>query len=272
MEMSDWLASIRSAFADLEPTVTAYVPRIATALLLVALGWLVATLLRMLVRKTVQRLERLVRRRAGFQGEEQTASRFVSSITFWVVFLFFVAAATERLGLPAVTEAVSMLAAYLPAVLGGILIVLAALVLADFAKRGVVSTASASGIRQADLLGRLAKSAILLVGGVLALDQLGVQSTVLVALTATVAGVLLGGATLAFALGAPTTVSNILASHYLLQTYRPGQTIQVGSYTGRIVDITPGGVILDAPEGQVMVPAKTFSESISILIPEQVRP
>ena len=38
--------------------------------------------------------------------------------------------------------------------------------------------------------------------------------------------------------------------------------------TGRIVDIRPHGVILDAPEGRVLMPAATVNDSISVLVGE----
>ena len=82
-----------------------------------------------------------------------------------------------------------------------------------------------------------------------------------------IAGIVFGSA-LAFGLGAGTVVDNILASHYLQQQYRTGHRVKIGSIEGRIIRITPNAVIMDSQEGELCIPAKQFSENISLLIGE----
>ena len=69
-------------------------------------------------------------------------------------------------------------------------------------------------------------------------------------------------------LGARTAVSNIIASHYVAQAYRVGQTVRVAGVEGRIVETTPTAVFVAGPEGRVMIPAKTFAENASTLVTE----
>lgn len=271
MQLSQFLESGAESLRELSVSIVDYLPRLMAALLLIGVGWVVAFLLRALVRRVVDRLEQLVRRRTGGAEtrEQRVATELAAGVVFWLVLLLFVAAATEQLDLGVVTRALSAVAAYLPATLGAIVIVLVAFLLADFAKRGVTSAAARGGLGYAELLGDLTRIGIFVVAGVLALDQLGADSTILVVLFATLLGGLVGGATIAFGLGAGTTVSNILASHYVLQTYRVGQMIRTEGVTGRIVEIRPTQIVLDTAEGQVTVPAKLFSESMSTLVQEE---
>jgi hypothetical protein len=44
--------------------------------------------------------------------------------------------------------------------------------------------------------------------------------------------------------------------------------IRVDGVQGRIVEIKPIGVVLDSTEGQVLIPAKSFSETKSVLVNE----
>lgn len=270
MLSSQWLTSFSESLQSQLSAAVESLPRLLGALLLVAVGWGVASLMRALVRQIVTRLESLVRRRTRGEEtrEQRLATRVAAGIVFWLVLLFFVAAATEQLGLRIVTQALAELVAYLPAGLGSVLILLLAFLIADFAKSVVAAAARANGLGYAELLGDLTKTLIFVVAGVLALDQLGFNSTILVVLSATLFAGLIGGATLAFAIGSRTTVSNILASHYLTQIYRVGQTIRIEDVTGRIIEIRPTSVLLDTAEGQVAVPAKTFDESVSTLLPE----
>ncbi len=79
---------------------------------------------------------------------------------------------------------------------------------------------------------------------------------------------LLGGV-LTFALGARTTVANILACHYLQKTYKLGHRVRVGGFQGEIVEITATTVVLEAEEGRVSVPASVFGEETSVLLGER---
>ncbi|MFP3938962.1 MAG: mechanosensitive ion channel family protein [Thermoanaerobaculia bacterium] len=271
MQLRQFLVSGAESFRELSASVIDFLPRLLAALLLIAVGWGLARLLRGLVRRIAERFERLVRRRTGGSEtrEQRVATELAAGVVFWLVLLLFVAAATEQLGLAVVTQALSALAAYLPAALGAIVILLVAFLVADFAKRGAASAAAASGLGYAELLGELTRIGIFVVAGVLALDQLGANSTILVVLSTTLLGGLVGGAALAFGLGARTTVSNILASHYVVKTYRVGQTIRLEGVTGRIVETRPTQIVLDTAEGLVAVPAKLFSESMSTLVDEE---
>jgi small-conductance mechanosensitive channel len=112
----------------------------------------------------------------------------------------------------------------------------------------------------------MAQAIIVMASAIVAFDQLGIQVTFLTVLAAIVTGSLLGGAALAFGLGARTAVSNIIASHYLLKIYRVGHHVRVGGFEGRIVDITPTAVVIATADGQAVVPAKEFSERASLLL------
>ncbi len=271
MEFRQLLELSAGSLGDLWASLAAYLPRVLGALLTVAVGWIVALLLRLLVRQVVARIERFVHKLTGGEEarEQNVGSRIASAFVFWLVLLLFIAAAVEQLGLRVVGEGLAAIAIYLPAALGAVIIVLLAFLFGDFVKRGVGSAARASGLSHAELLGESAKVLLFVIAAVLALDQLRVDSTILVVLSATLLAGLIGGATLAFGLGARTTVSNILASHYVQQIYQTGQKVRVEGITGRIVEIRPTTVVIDTAEGRAAVPTKIFSESVSALVPEE---
>jgi small-conductance mechanosensitive channel len=76
----------------------------------------------------------------------------------------------------------------------------------------------------------------------------------------------LGAFALAFGLGARAAVSNIIGAHYLRQTFEIGHVVRFGAIEGTVTAITSTAVIIRIPEGQVIVPAKQFSEEVSVLV------
>ena len=90
--------------------------------------------------------------------------------------------------------------------------------------------------------------------------------TLLTAILSVTTAAVLGAFALAFGLGARTAVSNIIGAHYLRQTFETGHVVRFGAVEGTVTAITSTAVVLRIPEGQVIIPAKQFSESISVLV------
>jgi small-conductance mechanosensitive channel len=273
MDYTQWPVILGGLFARLSQGITEYFPHIVGAVVLLAVGWAVAKLLRFMTRRLISQLNRLIPgqilgREIKSSRVDKMASDAVSMVVFWAVLLFFVAAATEALGLPVVTSGLSRLGGYLPTLLASVLVILAGLVLGNITQSLVTRTATSAHFRYAEGLGRASKTTVLLLGGLVALDQIGIDSTLLILVTATVIGMLLGGLALAFGVGARTMVSNILASHYLHQAFQVGQSIRLGEARGRIEEISPTHVVVESAEGRVWVPAKQFAETTSVLLRE----
>ncbi len=266
----EWL----SALSDLTQTLRALLPNLVAAAALVLLGLLLARLLRHWSRRlTAAALEKLGRNatiKRALEGTEVTSAipRVVAAFIFWLVLLFFAAVALEALGLPVVTDSLGRFVYYLPNVLAATLIVAAGLVVGTVVRGMVAAAASSAGIAFSAILGRLGHGIVLLIAIVIALDELGIDSSALIVLLTVVSGSVLAGLGLAFGLGAHTAVSNIIASRYLTGTYQTGQTVRIGEIEGRVIETTTTAVILATEAGRVMVPAKKFSEESSMLITE----
>lgn len=271
MEYEQWAEALDRSFDLFVVRSSEHLPNILGAILLVLGGWLLARLLRAAIVRLSGRLDGFVQNRSRDTflrrlGVERPASTVLGGIAFWLVFLLFFTAATETLGLPVLATWLSGVSFYLPRILVAVLIVLAGLLAGNMARDAIAATASAAGLAYAELLGRAVYVIVLLVALVTAVDQLGIESRFLTLTITIVIAALIGGAALAFGLGSRTTVSNIIAAHYLRQSYRVGHFVRIGSQQGRIAEITPTAVILENAEGRVMVPAKDFSEVASILV------
>ena len=77
---------------------------------------------------------------------------------------------------------------------------------------------------------------------------------------------MVGGSALAFALGSRTAVANILALHYVAQSYKVGQRVRLGDLEGEIVEFKKTAVVVATADGLVLVPAQEFSERRSTLV------
>lgn len=266
---------------ELAASLMDFLPNLLAALALALAGFLVARLLRAVTIRVVRAwsarlagtVGRLVRSREAETrvrqaGSDARVGATIGGVVFWLVFLFFLAGATETLGLPVVSTWLSGVAGYLPRVVAAILIGLLGALVGSVGRSAVAGAASSAGFAQAGVLGRMAQAVVLMVTAVVAFDQLGIEITFLIVVAAIATAAMLGSGALAFGLGARTAVSNIIASHYLHQIYQVGHSVRIGGLEGRILEITPTSVVVGTGEGRAVVPAKQFSEQISTLLAE----
>ena len=265
-------SSWRDAITEMLRSIPGYLPALLSALLLLLIGWVLAFLARAFIRRVlataVDKLSgsRAVGRALERSGIRQRVLWLVGGGVYWIILFYFFAAAAERLQLSVLTALANNLAAYLPRLLLGVGIVLAGFLGGNLAYGAVSAAAASSGVRDGNVFGRAVQFLLFFMGFVVGAEQIGIQSTLLTVMVAIVFGSAFGGAALAFGLGSGLAASNIISAHYLMKTYRPGQTVRIGDVQGRILEITRTDVVLETAEGQVLVPARKFSEEASVLL------
>ena len=265
-----WLAALDNTFRELVETAAAFVPGAIGAVLLLLAGWLIAIALRASIVRFGTGIDRMVSAARGRLGPSQAdlrwpISRILAHSAYWLVIVFFLAAASKVLALPGLVDIFAGLLLYLP-----LLLVWAGAVFAVYVASGLVSTGTASAARSAglsnpDFLGRLARTVVLVFAGIIATGQIGIDITLLVNVVTIATAVILGGAALAFGIGAGGAAGNLIAAHYVRRNYRVGQRVAVGAFEGEILEITSSAVVLDTEQGRATVPARLFDEQTSIL-------
>jgi hypothetical protein len=263
--------SLAEFFSGVWQGVISYSPRLLVAALLLVAGWGVAFVLRWLVVRLVARSARLapagaVESAVKESGIDRVAVAAVGEVVFWGVILLFIAAAGQVLGLIVITSALSRLAQYLPNVLAALLVVFAGIVVAKLARAAVAGAAGRARIEHGEFLGQAARVMILLVAALVALDQIGIESTVLMLVLGIILGTVIGGAALAFGLGARDAVRGFIAANDLHQVYHVGDQVRVGEIEGRIIRFTRTAVLLDTTDGRARVPAGEFGARTSFLV------
>lgn len=270
MTVTSWMDALKQPFQTFVANIQSILPNIAGAVAVVALGLVVAFLLKRWVAGLLRLSDRLLKRRGVGGGEGgrvgTRGSGLFGRILFWIVFLFFLAAAIEMLGQPVISDWSNTIAQYLPNVLVAALIIFIGAVFGNIAKATVDKFTTTAHISHGDFLSRLVQVLIVTTASLIAVDQLGIEIHLLIIILSIVTGVSAGGIALAFAFGARSAVANIIAIHYVTQLYQVGQTVRVGTVEGRIMDISGTAVILETKEGRCAIPGQRFSEEVSVLL------
>lgn len=270
MDLDTYGAALRATFANITDSARLFLPNFLGAVGLLLGGWLLALLLQRLSARVTRRFDGLARRshvEGALQriGVHRTLSEVVGAFVFWTVFLFFVAGATEAFGLPVLSTWLTGLAFFLPRIAAALLVLLAGVLIANFVRDAVLAASATANVAYGEALAHIVRTVLLSVAVLIAVNELGIDVTILTVTLGVVLGATFGGVALAFGLGARTAVSNIIGSHYIRQNIRVGQTVRLGVVQGEVEAITPTAIVLRNDEGRMIVPAKEFSETVSML-------
>ncbi len=267
-----WEKTLSGMLADLMN----WLPALGAVLLLLIIGWVVARLAQALLTGVLRRLrfDRLGERSGAATvlrslGMDSSASLLVARLIFWLVLLVFLLAAAETLNIRGVTTALESLIAYLPRLLAAGLILLLGAMASRLVGKAMDTLAGQSGIRGGVAFGLAGRYLILIFVVVLALGQLGLDTTLLIV----AATVLLASAalalTLAFGLGSRDLARNIMAGLYVREEFAIGQKLEVGDFLGRLKSIGPSKSVLETEPGLVSVPNSVLLEMAVTIISEE---
>jgi len=185
-----------------------FVPSLIAALVVLIIGLIVAAGLGALVEKIFEAirldvfLEKLGLRpyfdRAGLKIR---ASYFLGRLVYWFIVIAFLLAASDSLGLYALSGFLTSVLNYLPNVIAAVLIMLAAVVVGSFLRRIVTASVMGARLNAAHFLGSLTWWAIVVFGLLAALSQLNIAAAIIQSIvTGFIAMLALAGG-LAFGLG-----------------------------------------------------------------------
>ena len=248
------------------------IPGFLLAIFILLIGFLVARIIKALTNRFVKNLGRFIPYK-NIKNHLQPAklepsATLISNILYWIIIFFFLTIATETSGLPVITTLFSSILNYLPKIVVAVLICVIGIIGGVILRDLITSTATSAGITYGGILGKIGQFILLSISILIGINYVGIDITILTNIILILLSAILFGAALAFALGAKTSVSNILATHYLQKRYKIGQIIKINNIEGRIIKITPTNVIIETSEGQVCVPSAHFSECQSILVKE----
>lgn len=247
--MSEQFAQIQQMLIDMMTNVASgtieFLPKLIGAVVVLLLGWIIAKIARAILVRSIQvSLDQLLERSGLMETLESASisaqpSQIVGSLVYWLIVILFIMGAAEIVGLEAVTSAITRILGYVPNVISAALVLAAGVFAARFIGNVVTSGATAASLSYAKGLGAVAQTSIVVMVMVVTLEQLGVDTQILVTVITVSVAALMAGMGLAFALGSRDIVASILAGHYLRQTLPEGEAVEIDGRRGHVDQIGP---------------------------------
>jgi len=206
-------------------------PSLFGAGLILVAGYLLARILERWTDALLQRLNFNKMADAGGLSEAvgRTGTRLdpihaVGNLLFWLVMLVVILLASTALGLESINTMFGTMISYIPTLIAAIVIVILGMIVGEFVRALVL--ASAGGVEGVPVLAKVAKAAVVLISGFMAVQQLGVAEEIVTAAFTLILGAIALATGLAFGLG-----NRELAGEITRRWYEEGRARRQGRKT-----------------------------------------
>ena len=217
MLIQTWTDVVVSSLQNLWVQVLSWLPSLIGAGVVFIFGLIVAAGLASLVEKVVGALRvDNVLRRLGVEeytkraNMELNSGHFLGQLVYWFMLLAFLLAASDILGFFALSSFLQDVLLYLPNLVIAVLIMLAALVVANLTQHVVRASVLSAKLHAVKFLGSAAWWVVMVFGGLAALVQLGIAVSIInTVITGLIAMMALAGG-LAFGLGGKDYAAHLM--------------------------------------------------------------
>ena len=271
--LEQWRQISLESLTTLGEQIMRILPGILAALLLLLVGWLLAKLFS----RIISRLFRLLHfdKLAGRINELKwiqkseykiVPSKIIGKFVYWVILLLFIITATDTLGWSAVSQSFNQLITYLPQLFSAIIIFVVGFYLSNLIRDFIKSTLRSFEIASASVLSETAFYIIMIIVSITALEQAGVETSLLTSNITIIIGSFLLAFAVAFAISSRDVFKNILSSYYGKGNFHVGQYIKYDNKRGEIVKIDRMHVTIKEGKSRYIIPtSRLISEEIEIV-------
>lgn len=251
----------------------AFIPNLMGALTIIIIGWILARAISKFIKKILKTIgadklaEKLNEIDIFYKSKiKLVPSTLLSKVMYYLLMFLFFIAATDVLGMQAISDLMGKILNYIPQLVSAGLVFVIGVLAADFLKNIVKTTCDSLGIPAAGVIANVVFYFVFLNISMITLAQAGIDTEFIESNLS----IILGGIVLAFAIGyglaSRNIVANFLASFYNRDKIHLGDVISVGGLKGEVIEIDNTSlVLLNADGSRVIIPLnKLASEPVEV--------
>ncbi len=195
---------ILQPFSDLITQIALLIPRLIGALIILIIGWIFGRIVARIIRTVVDKAEidrMTLRTPLGeiLGGSEDAVSSTFGKLAAYYIYFIAILAAANVLAIPLLSQWIADAATYLPAFLGGLVIIVVGFIVVDFVGDVIERSSATTNDRYTSVLATAVQMFLYFIVIVVALDTMQVDVEILYIFAAALAGGL--GLALAIGLG-----------------------------------------------------------------------
>jgi small-conductance mechanosensitive channel len=261
---------VTKAVEDLLTTLAEFVPHLVGAMVVLLAALVVALVLQRLMARFLEGigLDDLFERTGAANtlwhlGYEGGPSRLLGVVLFWGIMLTGIAGALSVLGLSSLEHTMDQIINLSGRALVALVILIAGVMSAGWLAELVAREAEGAGLRGLNTFRRVIFSTIVAIAALLAAEQLGLETYVLLQLAIVVLATVGLVAALALGQGIALLSGNIAAGRYVQDGTQVGDVISVDGIEGTVEELSYASISVRSEDGHLYrIPNRTLLENV----------
>lgn len=192
-------------------------------------------------------------------------TKVILGVLKWFLILIFIMAGAGIFGLTTVSDGLKSFFGYLPRLITALGIFVAGAYLGTMVKKAIQGMFKSLDINGGKLVGNIAFYLIVVFLSITALDQAGVDTSIIKSNLTLVIGSVLLAFTIAFGLGAKDAIARLLFGYYSRKNIAIGSEIIIGDIEGTVIAIDNICVTLSTKKGLMILPIKEVVDNKIII-------
>ncbi len=188
-------------------------------------------------------------------------SKIILKFVKFLLIMIFIIIGAEKSGLHMITEGIGSFIAYLPVLVTALLIFVVGVYLGSVVKGAIQNTFKSLEISGSNLVSNIAFYAIVVVVTITALNQAGIDTSMITSNLTMIVGAMLAAFTIAFGLGSRDVILRLLLGFYTRKNIGIGQAVEIGDIKGVVIAIDNIVLTIKTEEGIVILPIKDVVDS-----------
>ncbi len=261
-----------SSLEDIWSTILSGLPRVFGFIGFVLLAWIFIKVFLYVVKKALNKtkIDEWSKRLSKTEIFGNTTinivlTNVILSVLKWLLVLIFILIGADIFGLNMVSEGIGSFIAYLPRLLTSLFIFIGGVYVGTLSKKAIHSMFKSLDLTGGNLVANIAFYLIVVFISIAALDQAGIDTSIIKSNLTLIIGSILLSFTIAFGLGSRDIIKRLLFGYYSRKNFQIGERIKVKEIEGVIVSIDNICIVVLTANGKVVFPVKEIVDEIVIV-------
>lgn len=270
--INNWKAIASESLSTIGREIATAFPKIFGAIIILVIGWLTIKIVTFLLKK-VLKITKIDALNEKINDMEITGksdfkidlSKIVLGFAKWFLILVFLILAADILNFQIISQEIGNLLNYLPKFFSALVLLMVGFYIGSLVKKTVKKLFESFELGGSNLVSNLLFYIIVIFMSITALNQAGVDTTIITNNITMILGAFLLAFALGVGLGTREIIADIMRSFYTRKTYAVGDRIVIGDDEGTIKAIENNSLILETRAGEFVIPIKdVVSQKVQI--------
>ncbi len=265
-KMNEWKDLTLESFKSMGNNIGTVVPNLLGALMILLGGWLITKLVLVILKKflLLTKVDRFTEKVGAMDifGNNEVKfkiSAVILSFVKWIMLLGFMIVAADIMSWAIVSSEIGNLLRYLPKLFSAIVLFGIGLYIANFIKKTILGVFGSFQLAGARIIGTAVFYIIMVFMAVTALNQAGIDTTIITNNITIILGSVLLALSIGFGLGSKDVIADLLKTFYARKNYAPGDRIRFNDIEGVIETIDNISMTLRTEKGKTVIPIKEIT-------------